>query len=67
MPEITSAGWGETVKGDAPGIPADVIVDSSKLPLTTNEEGDQVLRMYWLDAYEDYYKQPGQLPLDVGD
>ena len=40
-------------------VSVDVQVDSSKLPLSTNEEGDQVIKMYWLDAYEDYYKQPG--------
>ena len=40
-------------------IPVDVQVDSSQLPLVSNEDGDQVLRMYWLDAYEDPYKQPG--------
>eukprot|EP00048_Salpingoeca_helianthica_P009471 m.135750 g.135750 ORF g.135750 m.135750 type:complete len:1505 (+) comp14876_c1_seq4:44-4558(+) len=31
---------------------ADVQVDSSRLPLVTLEDGTQVLRMYWLDAYE---------------
>ncbi len=29
------------------------------MPLITNEAGDKVLRMYWLDAYEDQYKHPG--------
>ncbi len=59
LPEIISSGW-ETVKGeDTSVIPQDVHVDSSQLPLTTNEDGEQVLRMYWLDAYEDYFRQPG--------
>ncbi|XP_052126861.1 DNA polymerase alpha catalytic subunit isoform X1 [Frankliniella occidentalis] len=39
--------------------PAEVSVDLSKLPLTTNEKGDQVLRLFWLDAYEDPFRQPG--------
>ncbi|XP_052105058.1 DNA polymerase alpha catalytic subunit-like [Mytilus californianus] len=37
----------------------DIEVDSSHLPLVTNESGDQVLRFYWLDAYEDQYSNPG--------
>lgn len=41
----------------------DIQVDSSQLPLTTTEDGSQVLRMYWLDAYEDYFKQPGTVYL----
>jgi len=27
--------------------------------LVKNESGDQVLRFYWLDAFEDQYKHPG--------
>ena len=50
----------ETVKGEPMNLPRDVQVDSSKLPLTTNEAGEQVLRMYWFDAYEDYFNQPGR-------
>ena len=34
-------------------------LDPGKLPLITNEAGDKVLRMYWLDAFEDQYKHPG--------
>ncbi|KAM8977106.1 DNA polymerase alpha catalytic subunit [Pelodytes ibericus] len=37
----------------------EVQVDSSLLPLVTGEDGDQVFRFYWLDAYEDQYNQPG--------
>ena len=42
-------------------LPVDVQVDSSQLPLCTNDDGEQVIRMFWIDAYEDYYKQPGIL------
>lgn len=41
----------------------DIEVDSSHLPLVTNESGDQVLRFYWLDAYEDQYSHPGKYDL----
>lgn len=41
----------------------DAAVDLSKLPMTTNEKGDQVLRMFWLDAYEDPFRQPGTVYL----
>ncbi|XP_072033839.1 DNA polymerase alpha catalytic subunit-like [Amphiura filiformis] len=58
----STTGW-ETIKGESNDDDAEaasrVQVDSSSLPLTTNEEGDQVLRFYWLDSYEDPYKQPG--------
>ena len=51
----------ETSQGSE--VITDVQVDASQLPLTTNEDGEQVLRFYWLDAYEDHYKQPGMLGL----
>ncbi|CAH1781279.1 unnamed protein product [Owenia fusiformis] len=51
------SGWEGANVGQTTEI--DVQVDSSKLPLVTNEAGEQVLRMYWLDAYEDPFKQPG--------
>ncbi|XP_045609445.1 DNA polymerase alpha catalytic subunit [Procambarus clarkii] len=57
---LLATGW-ETVKGELKETTfnQDVQIDSSHLPLTTNADGDQVLRFYWLDAYEDVYKQPG--------
>lgn len=29
--------------------------------MTTNEEGEQIFRFFWWDAYEDPYKQPGNI------
>ncbi|ELU17443.1 hypothetical protein CAPTEDRAFT_228337 [Capitella teleta] len=58
LPDFHSNATWEVNKG-ASDIPVDVVVDSSKLPLITNDDGEQVLRMFWLDAYEDQYKQPG--------
>ena len=40
---------------------ADVHVDGTQIPLTKKEDGEEVLRMFWLDAYEDYFKQPGTM------
>ena len=37
---------------------AGVHVDSSSLP-TRDVDGEPTLPFYWLDAYEDSYKQPG--------
>ncbi len=58
----STTGW-ETIKGEVNDEDAEaassVQVDSSSLPLTTNDDGDQVLRFFWLDAYEDAYKHPG--------
>lgn len=57
-------GW-ETVKMDlsqeSSAAAVDIQVDSSQLPLVTSSEGEQVLRLFWLDAYEDVYKHPGKL------
>ena len=47
-----SSGAGEQVKEE------EVKVDSSSLP-TISVEGEEVMRMYWLDAHEDPYKHPG--------
>ena len=47
-----SCGAGQQVKEE------EVKVDSSSLP-TVSVEGEEVLRMYWLDAHEDPYKHPG--------
>lgn len=44
-------------------VPTDVNLDLSKLPLITNEKGEQVLRFFWLDAYEDPFRQPGTVYL----
>lgn len=30
-----------------------------QLPLTTNEDGEKVLKFYWLDAWEDRFVKPG--------
>uniref|UniRef100_A0A8D0EDG3 DNA polymerase n=1 Tax=Salvator merianae TaxID=96440 RepID=A0A8D0EDG3_SALMN len=38
---------------------SEIQVDSSQLPLVNGEDGEQVFRFYWLDAYEDQYNQPG--------
>uniref|UniRef100_A0A2S2QB52 DNA polymerase n=1 Tax=Sipha flava TaxID=143950 RepID=A0A2S2QB52_9HEMI len=37
-------------------LPHDI---SSKLPLTTDKNGNQVFRFFYLDAFEDVFKQPG--------
>lgn len=42
-------------------IAMDVQVDSSELPLVDDEDGNQVLRFYWLDVFEDPFKQPGMV------
>lgn len=57
--ETIWTGW-DTYKNEENSEPtAEIQVDTSQLPLTTNEQGEQVLRFYWLDAYEDHYNNPG--------
>ena len=55
-PEMPT-GW--TMKTEATEPQVEVKVDPGKLPLITNDKGEKVLRMYWLDAFEDAYKHPG--------
>ncbi|XP_067434009.1 DNA polymerase alpha catalytic subunit [Thunnus thynnus] len=50
--------WGQD-ESEVSEAPADVQVDSSKLPLVEGPDGEQVFRFYWLDAFEDPYNQPG--------
>ncbi|XP_015683174.1 DNA polymerase alpha catalytic subunit [Protobothrops mucrosquamatus] len=40
-------------------VSSEIQVDSSQFPLTKGEEGQQIFKFYWLDAYEDQYNQPG--------
>ncbi|KAM3860865.1 DNA polymerase alpha catalytic subunit [Diretmus argenteus] len=51
--------WGQEEEGGASEVPAEVLVDSSQLPLVEGPDGEQVFRFYWLDAFEDQYSQPG--------
>ncbi|KAG8009409.1 DNA polymerase alpha catalytic subunit [Nibea albiflora] len=50
--------WGQE-EGGSSEAPAEIQVDSSQLPLVEGEDGEQVFRFYWLDAFEDPYSQPG--------
>lgn len=63
--EQISAVWAAMQETDASNtiVPTDVSLDPSKLPLVTNEKGEQVLRLFWLDAYEDPFRQPGTVYL----
>uniref|UniRef100_A0A663MBK8 DNA polymerase n=1 Tax=Athene cunicularia TaxID=194338 RepID=A0A663MBK8_ATHCN len=51
--------WDRIDEDEADLVVAEVQLDPSLLPLVNGENGDQVLRFYWLDAYEDQYSQPG--------
>ena len=57
-PDIPMMMIKSTIENPSTFIP-DVKIDPGKLPLITNSSGDKVLRMYWLDAFEDYFKHPG--------
>ncbi|XP_021916659.1 LOW QUALITY PROTEIN: DNA polymerase alpha catalytic subunit [Zootermopsis nevadensis] len=37
----------------------DVKLDLTQLPLVSTESGEKVLRIFWWDAYEEGFKQPG--------
>ncbi|XP_069676603.1 DNA polymerase alpha catalytic subunit-like [Periplaneta americana] len=57
LPAVWEAMAGAGVNNTA--ATADVNVDLSQLPLITTESGEKVLRMFWWDAYEEGFKQPG--------
>ncbi|XP_070173652.1 DNA polymerase alpha catalytic subunit-like [Littorina saxatilis] len=68
-PAITSEellnGW-ESIKCEDVGQSEsvmDVHMEGSELPLVADDDGNQVLRFYWLDTFEDPYKQPGSVYL----
>uniref|UniRef100_A0A663DYL8 DNA polymerase n=1 Tax=Aquila chrysaetos chrysaetos TaxID=223781 RepID=A0A663DYL8_AQUCH len=51
--------WDGIDEDEADLVVAEVQLDPNLLPLVNGENDDQVLRFYWLDAYEDQYSQPG--------
>ncbi|OXB62902.1 hypothetical protein ASZ78_001024 [Callipepla squamata] len=51
--------WDKVDEDEADLVATDVQLDPNLLPLVNGENDDQVLRFYWLDAYEDQYTQPG--------
>ncbi|XP_062567518.1 DNA polymerase alpha catalytic subunit-like [Saccostrea cucullata] len=57
--ETLSTGWENFQTDSQEESLAEVKVDTSELPLVTSSSGEQVLRFYWLDAYEDPYNTPG--------
>ncbi|XP_076323971.1 DNA polymerase alpha catalytic subunit isoform X2 [Tachypleus tridentatus] len=61
QPDVRVEEVGDMWEGPSIPVPSviDVRVDNSQLPVVTNEEGQEVLRFYWIDAFEDYYKHPG--------
>ncbi|XP_076453850.1 DNA polymerase alpha catalytic subunit-like [Babylonia areolata] len=61
--EERPTGWESVRCEDAAQTEIDIQVDSSELPLVSDDDGTQVLRFYWLDAFEDPYKQPGTVYL----
>ncbi|XP_075710123.1 DNA polymerase alpha catalytic subunit isoform X2 [Rhinoderma darwinii] len=67
IPHIGSTFYGDSCWDQIPDktqtVANEVQVDSSLLPLVCGEDGDQVFRFYWLDAYEDQYNQPGAVYL----
>ncbi|XP_037963933.2 DNA polymerase alpha catalytic subunit [Plutella xylostella] len=52
-----SSNWSDQM-GDNQ-VAASVQVDSTQLPLQTDENGEKVLKFYWLDAWEDKFVKPG--------
>ncbi|XP_022344658.2 DNA polymerase alpha catalytic subunit-like [Crassostrea virginica] len=61
--ETFSTGWENYQMNSQEESAAEVKVDTSELPLVTSSNGEQVLRFYWLDAYEDQYHNPGTVYL----
>lgn len=49
-----SSNWSQNDNQVVVNIQSDV-----QLPLQKNKDGDQVLKFYWLDAWEDKYVKPG--------
>ncbi|XP_060564158.1 DNA polymerase alpha catalytic subunit-like, partial [Ruditapes philippinarum] len=56
--ESVTTGW-DSFQDNSSASQTDIQVDTSQIPMITKENGEQVLRFYWLDAYEDQYRHPG--------
>lgn len=63
--ETLSTGWEKYQNDSQEESVTEVKVDTSELPLVTSSNGEQVLRFYWLDAYEDPYSSPGTFTVKV--
>ncbi|KAJ7319534.1 hypothetical protein JRQ81_019045 [Phrynocephalus forsythii] len=57
LPDVSC--WDSVHQNEDGHLSSEIQVDSSQLPLISGEDGQQVFRFYWLDAYEDQYNQPG--------
>jgi len=57
LPDVSC--WDRIDEDEDDLVVAEVQLDPNLLPLVNGENDDQVLRFYWLDAYEDQYNQPG--------
>ncbi|XP_051464203.1 DNA polymerase alpha catalytic subunit isoform X2 [Apus apus] len=57
LPDVSC--WDRIDEDEADVVVAEVQLDPGLLPLVNGENDDQVLRFYWLDAYEDQFSQPG--------
>lgn len=51
-----SNNWAEQIGDNQPSA---CVQTDGQLPLQTNENGEQVLRFFWLDAWEDRFMKPG--------
>lgn len=51
-----TSNWSEQVMDNQ--VTASVQIDG-QLPLQTNENGEKILKFYWLDAWEDRFIKPG--------
>ena len=49
-PKIVTDSWDKVRRGTADG--PEVKVDGTTLPTVKNEEGEEILKFFWLDAYE---------------
>ncbi|CAI5772360.1 DNA polymerase alpha catalytic subunit isoform X2 [Podarcis lilfordi] len=57
IPDVSC--WDRIDEEEDGQLASEIQVDSSQLPLINGEDGEQIFRFYWLDAYEDQYNQPG--------
>ncbi|XP_053168394.1 DNA polymerase alpha catalytic subunit isoform X2 [Hemicordylus capensis] len=57
IPEVSC--WDKIGKNEDGYLASEIQVDSNQIPLINGEDGEQVFRFYWMDAYEDQYNQPG--------
>ncbi|KAF2880378.1 hypothetical protein ILUMI_25794 [Ignelater luminosus] len=55
------SGWETMQEGTSNSVEVEINIDKLKIPTVINDQGKQVFRFFWWDAFEDPAKRPGEV------